>query len=198
MISPLEFLKLVVARWEGGYQSYADDAGNWVALRDGTRRKVGTMRGVTPAALAAYRGVEASTLTEADMKAVTLDVAADIGRSHYYRQPGLGLLDWGPATAAILDFGWGAGPHQAVLSTQRLIGVAADGAIGPVTVKAYDAWIAAKGWPAATEAVRFMRSDFYRHICEINPANHRFLQGWLNRADWASAANDDWRKLWAA
>ena len=53
MIYPLDFLKLVIARWEGGYQSYADDAGNWVVLPDGTRRKVGTMRGVTPAALAA-------------------------------------------------------------------------------------------------------------------------------------------------
>ena len=198
MIYPLDFLKLVIARWEGGYQSYADDAGNWVVLPDGTRRKVGTMRGVTPAALAAYRGVEAWTLTEADMKAVTLEDAADIGRSHYYVQPKLNLLDWGPATAAILDFGWGAGPHQAVLSMQRLIGVAADGAIGPVTVKAYDAWISAKGWTEATEAVRFMRSDFYRHICEINPANQRFLQGWLNRANWASAANDEWRKQWAA
>ena len=198
MITPFEFLKLVIARWEGGYQSYADDAGNWVTLPDATRRKVGTMRGVTPAALAAHRKVEPATLTEADMRSVTLDEAADIGRLHYYIEPGLALLDWGPATAAILDFGWGAGPRQAVLSTQRLIGVAADGWIGPVTVQAYDAWVAGKGWPAATEAVRVMRADFYRHLCEINPANRRFLQGWLNRATWASAANDEWSKQWAA
>ena len=133
------------------------------------------------------------------MRSVTLDEAAEIGRLHYYyAEPGLGKLSWGPATAAILDFGWGAGPRQAVLSTQRLIGVAADGAIGPITARTYEAWVSAQGWPAASERVRFMRSVFYRHICEINPANQRFLQGWLNRASWASAANNEWGELWKA
>src|SRR5260370_1263229 len=70
MISPVEFLKQVINRWEGGYQSYADDAGNWVTRPDGMRIKIGTMRGVTPSALAAHRGVSASTLTPADMQSV--------------------------------------------------------------------------------------------------------------------------------
>ena len=81
---------------------------------------------------------------------------------------------------------------------QRLIGVAADGAIGPVTVNAYRAWVDLKGWKDATQAVHEMRAAFYRHICDVNPANQRFLQGWLNRDDWASASNDNWLRQWAA
>lgn len=198
VISPLDFLKEVIAAWEGGYQSYADDAGNWVD-HNGVRLNIGTMRGVTPAALAQHRGVPPWTLTPADMQAVTLDEAAEIGFKHYYVEPKLNLLRWGPATAAILDFGWGSGPYQAVLSMQRLIGAKPDGIIGTLeTVPAYASWIARKGWDSATQAVHDMRADFYRHICVVNPANARFLQGWLNRDDWASASNPTWAAKWTA
>jgi len=194
--TPLQFLEDVIGRWEGGYQSYVDDRGNWVTKPNGERIKIGTMRGVTPLALAMHRGVQPWALTEADMRSVTLEEAGQIGLKHYYFEPRLALLTWGPATAAITDFGWGSGPGQAVLSMQRLIGVAADGEIGPVTVRAWQAWITAKGWRDATQAVHDMRAAFYRHICEINTANQQFLTGWLNRDDWASAANDNWWRQW--
>jgi lysozyme family protein len=186
MIAPLDFLKAVIARWEGGYESYADDLGNWVTTPDGRRIDIGTMRGVTPAALAAHRGVPACTLTAADMQAVTLEEAADIGLVHYYQEPHFDQFTWGPATAALLDFGWGAGPGQAARSIQRLIGVTPDGAVGPATIAAYNHWIGTQGWDAATQAVHDMRAAFYRYLAESNPADQRFLDGWLNRDDWAS------------
>lgn len=199
MLSPKDFLSLVIDRWEGGYQSYADDAGNWVLDQYGNRVRIGTMRGVTPDALARHRGVPAWTLTPAMMQSVTLEEAADIGFQHYYVEPGLSLLQWGPATAAILDFAWGSGPGQAALSLQRLIGVKADGVIGTrETVPAYANWIQRLGWDGATQAVHDMRAAFYRHIADVNPNLQQYLQGWLNRDDWASAANDAWKARWAA
>lgn len=198
MMTPKEFLALVIARWEGGYQSYASDGGNWVE-HNGVRIKIGTMRGVTPDALAKHRGAPAWTLTPDIMKTVTLEEAAEIGFQHYYVEPGFSLLRWGPATAALLDFAWGSGPYQAVLSMQRLIGAKPDGIIGTrETVPAYATWIAALGWDKATVAVHDMRAAFYRYICEIRPTNLQYLQGWLNRNDWASAANAEWRARWAA
>lgn len=197
MMTPREFLRLVIARWEGGYECYADDSGNWITTPSGQRLNLGTMRGVTPAALAAHRGVDPSTLTRGDMESVTLDEAADIGVKHYYQEPGLSLLAWGPATAALLDFAWGAGPRQATLSLQRLVGTVADGAIGPVTAHTYGNWIQRVGWDTATAAVHDMRAAFYRYLAELVPADAQFLQGWLNRDDWASAVNPEWRTAWA-
>lgn len=196
MISPLDFLKQVIARWEGGYQSFADDMGNWIVTPEGARIKIGTMRGVTPSALASHRGVLAWSLTPADMQAVTLDEAAAIGFKHYYVEPHFDKLVWGPATAALLDFGWGAGPGQATLSLQRMLGIGADGVLGSITAETYNAWEAGQGWGAATTAIHDMRAAFYRHICDIRPANTQYLQGWLNRDDWCSSLNADWFKQW--
>lgn len=197
MLQPIDFLRFVIDRWEGGYQSYADDAGNWVTKSDGSRLKIGTMRGVTPMALAQHLGVPAYTLTPERMQQVTLDEAANIGLVHYYYGPRFHLLAWGPATASLLDYGWGAGPGQAVLTMQRLIGVAADGAIGQITSAAYNAWLDKLGQEKATAVIHDARAAFYQHICEVNPDNNRFLQGWLNRADWASAVDPEWQKAWA-
>jgi lysozyme family protein len=189
MITPLDFLKLVIGKWEGGYEAYTDDAGNWVTLADGSRRDIGTMRGVTPTALAAWRGVSPASLTANDMKAVTLEEAANIGLANYYHAPRFDLLAWGPAAAALLDFGWGAGPGQAALSLQRLVGVRPDGAVGPETAAAFAAWVIRLGPQRSTEAVHDMRASFYEHLAAIVPGDRQFLQGWLNRDNWASAAN---------
>lgn len=195
--TPKDFLATVISMWEGKYQSYADDLGNYVTLPDGARRDVGTMRGVTPNALAAHRGVEPWTLTPDDMRAVTLDEAVDIGYKHYYLDPHFDALPWGPATAALVDFGWGAGPGQAILSMQRLVGASpVDGAIGPVTAAAYAAWEAAAGWLASTEAIHDMRAAFYTTLARENPSDEQFLQGWLNRDDWASCADQEWWNSW--
>jgi lysozyme family protein len=194
--TPLSFLEDVISRWEGGYQSYADDAGNWVIKPDGTRIKIGTMRGVTPAALAADRGINPWSLTPEDMQAVTLEEAAHIGLKHYYLDPKFNALAWGPATAALLDFAWGSGPKQAALSMQRLVRVGADGAIGPLTAEAYGGWVANIGWALATDAVHDMRANFYRYICQVHPEDEQYLQGWLNRDDWVSRADGAWWDQW--
>lgn len=198
-MSPREFLLEVIARWEGGYESYADDAGNWVTDPAGNRIDVGTMRGVTPAALAAHRGVEPWSLTPADMLAVTLEEAAAIGLKHYYQEPRFDLLAWGTATAALLDFGWGAGPGQAAKSLQRrLLGVAVDGIIGPATAHTYGNFVQGLGWPYALAAVHDMRANFYRDVVAAHPEDAQFLQGWLNRDDWASAASPEFLAKFAA
>jgi len=197
MITPRDFLKTVIDRWEGGYQSYADDQGNYVQ-HNGVRIRIGTMRGVTPDALAKYRGVAPWTLTPDIMRSVTLDEAADIGFQHYYVEPNINLLLWGPATAGIVDFGWMSGPPQAVLSLQRLIGAKPDGVIGTrETVPLYASWIDRLGWAAALQAVHDMRAAFYRYLAQIHPEDEQFLQGWLNRDDWASAANPEFLSAFA-
>lgn len=193
MITPRDFLKMVIGRWEGLYSDNPGDTGNWAG-----GKLIGTMRGVTPNALAAHRGINADSLTPDDMKALSLDEAAEIGMTDFYQRPHFDMLEWGPATAALLDFGWGAGPGQAVKSMQRLVGANPDGGIGPLTASAYNVWITRIGWQGATQAVHDMRCAFYRQICNTNPSYNQFLQGWINRADWASGINPQWAALWDA
>lgn len=187
MITPLEVMERIIDKWEGGYQSYVDDKGNWI-----NGRLVGTMRGVTPAALAQHRGIDPSTITPEMMKSITLEEAADIGVKHYYEEPGFGKLRWTAATASLVDFGWGSGPGQAVLSMQRIVGVSADGSIGPITIAAYNQWEDQTPDVEALKRIHDMRAGFYRMITFGNPEYEKFLQGWLNRNDWVSNATEEW------
>lgn len=191
MPTPKEEIARAIVRWEGLFQAQPQDAGNYV-----NGRLVGTMRGVTPAVLAAHRGVPAVSITEADMRSVTLDEAAEIGATRFYQGTGLDMLPWGPATAALVDVGWGSGPRQAVLFAQRLSGAVADGVVGPDTVAKYSNWVRDVGWEDATRAVNRMRRDFYALIISRNPQWEIYRQGWNNRADWMLPGGD-WWKGWA-
>ncbi len=191
MPTPKEEIIRAIVRWEGLFQAQPEDAGNYV-----NGRLVGTMRGVTPAVLAAHRGVPAVTITEVDMRSVTLEEAAEIGATRFYQGTGLDLLPWGPATAALVDVGWGSGPRQAVLFAQRLSGATADGRVGPETVAKYGNWVRDVGWEAATRAVNKMRRGFYALIISRNPQWEIYRQGWNNRADWMLPGGE-WWKPWA-
>lgn len=192
MPTPKEEIARAIVRWEGLFQAQPQDAGNYV-----NGRLVGTMRGVTPPVLAAHRGVPAVSITEADMRSVTLEEAAEIGATRFYQGTGLDLLPWGPTTAALVDVGWGSGPRQAVLFAQRLSGAVDDGRVGPETVAKYSNWIRDVGWEAATRAVNVMRRAFYALIIERNPQWEIYRQGWNNRANWMLPGGEWWAE-WAA
>lgn len=190
MITPQEFLKMVIARWEGLYSEDSDDAGNWCG-----GKLVGSMHGVTGSVLAMHRRIAYASVTPEVMKSVTLDEAADIGMEGYYKGGRFDLLPWCPATASLLDFAWGSGPTQAARSMQRLVGAAPDGAIGPHTANAYNAWLRTGDPWATTNAIKEMRKAFYRGIA--HGSNAKYLEGWLNRAEWASPANPEFNKAFS-
>ncbi len=171
-----------ITTWEGLYQAYPEDVGNWVTLPNGERRLVGTMRGVTPAAYAAYLKVQPWTLTADDMKALPLETAVEIGMKGYYQDPRWNRLPFSPAVEVWVDIGWGSGPFSAVGWMQEMIGVFPDRAIGPMTERAWSEWMA-RGDEDAVREIHHWRVIFYRRICEKRPANAKFLQGWLNRAN---------------
>src|SRR5690606_26929880 len=136
--------------WEGLWQAMPEDAGNWVALPGGGRRLVGTMRGVTPAAFARWRGLQPWQVDAGRMKAeITLDVAVTIGLEHYYRQPGFDRLEWSPLVEIAVDIGWGSGPVRGIRMLQVLVGAEPDGIIGPRTEAAYAAAIGRAMGPGA-------------------------------------------------
>lgn len=192
MPTPRQELADAIERFEGGYQDHWTDLINIV-----NGKMVGTMRGVSPPALAKHRKVPIESLTPEIMKTVTADEAADIGEDHYYYGTGLDRLVWGPATAALIDIGWGSGPRQAIIFAQRFAGVEADGIVGPVTIQAYKNKVAEVGWSAATMHILGQRKVFYDLIIQRHPAWEVYRRGWHRRADWFSPGNPEWWGKWA-
>lgn len=177
-----------IARWEGLYGPHPADSANWV-----NGRLVGTMRGVTPAALARHRGVPIDTLTPAIMQTVTLEEAGDIALSMFYRgwiEP----IAWNAAADVVLDFGWGAGPGQAVKSCERdlLRMNNADHRFDVASIAQWSSMVQASGVEAMVMAFYGVRERFYDLICQLNPTLQVFRQGWHNRAKWQTPGGDWW------
>ena len=76
----------------------------------------------------------------------------------------------------LVDWTWCSGKHGIVIP-QRLLGVVADGIVGPKTLAALNAQL-----PAVFHArLKAEREAFLRRICVQTPTNAVFLNGWLSR-----------------
>ena len=142
---------------EGGYVNNPKDPGG------------ATKYGITHRTLAAHRS--ASSVTPAEVKALTKEEAAEIYRRSYWVQSGGDLLPVGIDFMAF-DYGVNSGPAQAVKSLQRVVGVTADGIVGGQTVAAVKAYKGDLIGAYAAERLRFMRS------LKTWPT---FGRGWQNR-----------------
>lgn len=175
-MTPSAFIADYIQRWEGGLSLHKEDSGNWVA-----GRLIGSKYGVTANALAQHRRCDPASITAEAMANLTLDEAVAIGKALYFDAPGFALLPWNQVTASIVDFGWGAGPGQAIKTLQRLVGVSADARLGPATEAAYGKWLAAHSLEEAAQLWADQRNAFYDLIVHQKPQNAKFLKGWKNR-----------------
>lgn len=178
-----DLLTYSTTQWEGGYQAWTADKGNYL---DG--ELIGTNRGITPAALKDWTGKRP---TVADMKALTVEQAVDIMLPRYYDDPNLDEMPWVRPMGPILDMALNAGPRAAVKVLQRAINsgpwtgsapsLLVDGWLGPVTAEALAEWSKFTTWKQL-QSIMNERESFYRKIVAVRPANGAFLTGWLNRA----------------
>lgn len=160
----------IILQSEGGFQNDKEDTGNYVG-----GRLIGTNRGITPAALAEYRGVDPSSITVDDIKGVTEQEARDIYQQNYYIKPRINEL---PASiqASVFDMNINAG-RNSIKILQRLAGVEEDGVIGPQTLKAVqEANITPNQYADA-------RIEYYNRVVSKNPDKKKYLNGWINRAN---------------
>jgi lysozyme family protein len=114
----------IVLAAEGGYVDNPLDAGG------------ATNMGITRATLARWRGIApASALPKAAVKALTRAEAAAIYEAGYWRRIAGPQLPAG-LDLALFDYAVNSGPARAVKTLQALLGVTADGLVGPVTLGA--------------------------------------------------------------
>lgn len=105
---------------EGGYADHPRDPGG------------ATKFGITHTTLASWRG---RPVSKADVRALTTGEATQIYETRYWRVIKGDALPYG-VDYAVLDFAINSGPGRAASHLQKVLGVAQDGIIGPVTLKA--------------------------------------------------------------
>lgn len=171
----------IVAR-EGGFVNDPDDPGG------------ATQYGVTLATMRRL-GLDLTgdgSVTVADVRRITPARAAQIFIEHYFRRPGIAALPE-PVQPSVFDMYVNAGAN-AIRVLQRLVTAmgfdcAADGVIGPLTIRAVQA--AADAAPGhLADAYAIARRNYYYALADARPASRKYARrrdggkgGWITRAE---------------
>ena len=161
---------------EGGYSNHRADRGG------------PTNHGVTQKAYDTFR--RNAGLSLRSVKLITSDEVRGIYRTMYWNAAKCGVLP-PPLDLYVFDFAVNSGPGRAVKTLQSLLGVAADGDIGPVTIDALQEEVAAGLLPELCNNYLAARLDFVLDVADgpddildMNTDEQAvFLQGWRNRIE---------------
>lgn len=109
---------------------------------------------------------------------VTLDEARAIYRQRYLDSPGFAQIKDPRLRAQLVDFGVNSGPAVAIQKLQGLLKQDVDGILGPKTLSAANA-----AEPILlNNKLALERVKMIGRIVNKNPAQAKFLNGWLSRA----------------
>ena len=155
----------VVLAQEGGYADHPADPGG------------ATNMGITRKTLARWREVAPWWALPKDaVRALDRDEAARIYEAEYWRAVRGDELPAG-LDLALFDYAVNSGPARAAKALQAILEVAADGVIGPLTLGALRARIAAEGVAAIIVALCGGRLDFLQRLASFT----MFGRGWTRR-----------------
>lgn len=153
---------------EGGFVHDSDDAGG------------ATNMGVTLKTYAAYckrKGYPRPTVER--LKNLSEEKWQDIMRTLYWDVIGGDRIQSQSVALAIYDWAVHSGPATAVKHVQRILGVKADGVVGPITLSAINS---ASPLPLFGQ-IKQDRIKFLKSLVVQRPENRKFLNGWLNRVN---------------
>ncbi len=159
----------IVAGHEGGYQKHPNDSGNYNSLD----QLVGTNWGISAPVYEAYLNYPPS---EEDMRSMSRQTAANIFRRNFWDKI-RGDQIQSQAVANIFFDGAVNHGRTGVRIMQRVLGVAVDGIVGPITLSKLNSFDPAKIYLSYKQA----RTNFYHQLAKEKPRLAVFLQGWLKR-----------------
>jgi lysozyme family protein len=145
-----------VLKHEGGWSDHPSDPGG------------ATQKGVT---IGTYRRYKPGA-TKEDLRNITDADLQRIYRDSYWDKVRGDDLPSG-VDYAVMDFAVNSGPARAAMFLQEIVGVASDGKIGPLTLKAIDGWDAV----ALIEALTAKRLAFLKKLSTWTT----FGKGWSSR-----------------
>lgn len=157
----------IVLAHEGGYADHPSDPGG------------ATNMGITRKTLAQWRAVAPWTqLPKSAVEALGREEAGRIYRASYWERSRAGEMPVG-LDLALFDYAVNSGPDRAVRALQRLLGVTADGHVGPVTLQSMRARVAEEGVAGLIEALCDQRLSFLTRLATFAV----FGRGWQRRVE---------------
>lgn len=153
----------IIAREGSSFTNRADDLGHE------------TKFGITLATLRAVRG---PSTTAADVEALTEGEAREIYRKVFIEGPNFSGIRDDKLRVAAIDWGVNSGEEPAIHALQNLVGVVADGKLGPITLAKINA--AADPRHLMILLCR-LRALFDAHLCQRDPSQLANLAGWTDR-----------------
>ena len=156
-----------ILRWEGGFVNDPVDKGG--ATNMGVT--IGTWRSV---------GYDKDGDGDIDVDDLHLldkeDVIERVLRPHYWNRWRADEILNQSVANILVDWVWASGTHG-IKRPQRILGVTADGIVGPKTLAAVNSMD-----PMELHfRIKNDRIKFIDEICRRNPSQERFRKGWMNR-----------------
>lgn len=154
-----------ILRHEGGYVDHPSDPGG------------ATNMGITRKTLARWRRINPWwQLPKLEVKSLSRTEAKAIYKALYWDRIGANKLPPG-IDVAIFDFAVNSGPNRAVKVLQRVLGVAADGIVGPKTLATLDGLASRTRISEIVKMVGKQRMSFLRRLRTFSV----FGKGWTRR-----------------
>ena len=158
-----------ILKWEGGFVNDPVDKGGAtnMGVTIGTWRSVG------------YDKDGDGDIDVDDLHLLTReDVIERVLRPHYWNRWRADEIHNQSVANILVDWVWASGAHG-IRRPQRILGVTADGIVGPKTIAAVNSMDAME----LHFRIKNDRIRFIAEICKANPSQERFRRGWLNRID---------------
>lgn len=157
---------------EGGYVDHPDDKGG------------PTNFGITRATLAEYWAVSLKEVDRDSIKRLNRSSAEYIYYELYLRQPKIAEISDDHLREHIFDCAVLHGKRRAIRWLQAFVGVGGDGYLGPITLNAVEANLAANSGSskAINDRILIHRVKFMVAIAKRDPTQMKWLMGWVTRA----------------
>lgn len=166
-MADIKILSPFILSFEGGFVNHPNDKGG------------ATNKGVTIATWKkqGYDKDGDGDIDVDDLKLISDDDAVNvILRPHYWNRWKADQINSQSLANILVDWVWGSGANG-IKIPQQLLGVKADGIVGPKTLAALNA----KEPHAFFNLIKNRREQFFNTIVKNNPSQKVFLKGWLRR-----------------
>lgn len=158
-----------ILKWEGGFVDDPLDRGGAtnMGVTMGTWRSVG------------YDKDGDGDIDVEDLRLLSRnDVIERVLRPHYWNRWRADQITNQSVANILVDWVWASGAHG-IKRPQKLLGVTADGVVGPKTLAALNA----QDPMELFFRIKNDRIRFINEICAANPSQNRFRKGWINRIE---------------
>lgn len=165
-MAKVELLVPKILKWEGGFVNHPNDKGG------------ATNKGITIGTYTQYRKMKGLSIPSVeDLKNITDAEWMDILKTLYWDKWKADNINNQSIANLIVDWLWGSGVYG-IKYPQQVLGVAADGIVGPKTLAAINDYPNQK---ELFEKLWNRRKQHFENIVRNNPSQKVFLKGWLNR-----------------